>query len=139
MDSAHEVVTREVILELTGPHGSVPVEAELRYDPRDPYAVTVAFLVGAAPVTWVFGRELLMRGVSEPAGEGDVLVSPSLDPEGRAVIVLVLRSTSGEAVVQLEAQDVLAFLVRSTRVVWPGTESEHVCADEAIAAILVGD
>jgi hypothetical protein len=133
------VVTRQVVLEVIGPHGVVPAEAELRYDPLDPYAVAVAFRASESEITWVFGRDLLMRGLSEPVGEGDVRVAPSLDPDGRAVVVLMLRAPSGDAVVELAARDVLGFLARSTRAVWPGTESDYVSADAAIASILVGD
>lgn len=139
MSPASQVVTHQALVELIGPHGPVPAEVELRYDPADPYAVSVVFLLGSGEVAWLFGRELLIRGLAEPAGEGDVAVSPSLDPDGRAVVVLVLRSRTGEAVVQLSARDVLRFLAATTRSVWPGTESDHLRADDEIAALLVGD
>lgn len=139
MNAPPQVITRSVVLELAGPEGPVHAEAELRYDPSDPYAVTVAFLMGGAEVAWLFGRDLLMRGVSEPVGEGDVQVSPSVDSDGRAVVRLVLHSPSGQALVEARSSDVLAFLAHTTRVVWPGTERDHLSPDDAIAALLVGD
>ena len=42
-------------------------------------------------MVWVFARGLLLRGVYEPVGDGDVQVFPSVDAEGRAVVALVLR------------------------------------------------
>jgi Streptomyces sporulation and cell division protein, SsgA len=138
MNSVPQVVTHEVVLEVAGPDGSTPVEAELRYDSKDPYAVTVAFRQPGAEVVWVFGRDLLMRGLSEAAGHGDVQVFPSLDEDGRAEVGIFLRSPSGQALAKAPLGDVLDFLARSTRVVWPGTESSYVSADEAIAEILVG-
>ena len=139
MNTSPHVITRQVVLEMVGASDLTPVEATLRYDPLDPYAVAVAFLVGGREVVWTFGRDLLMRGLSQPAGYGDVHVFPSLDAEGRAEIGLVLRSPAGQALVKASVADVLEFLARTTRAVWPGTEGEHVSADDTIAAILVGD
>lgn len=139
MNSAPEVVTHKVILELVGPRGPEPLEAELRYESADPFAVAVAFHKSGTDVVWVFGRDLLTRGLSEPTGYGDVRVFPSLDSDGRAEVGLVLTSPAGHALVKAPARDVLAFLALTTRAVWPGTEMEHVSADAAIAEILVGD
>ena len=60
----------------------------LNYDPADPYAVEATFDTQAGPITWVFGRELLDVGTNQPAGEGDILLWPSLDPDRRAVVIL---------------------------------------------------
>lgn len=137
MNQAPNVITHQVIVETVGPEGPVQAAAELRYDSLDPYAVTVAFLQGEREVAWLFGRDLLMSGVSAPAGEGDVQVFPSLDPHGHAVVGLALHAPTGQALVTIPAGDVLAFLARTTRAVWPGTEADHVGTDEAIEAILV--
>ena len=139
MNTAPQLVTRRVILELIGPHGSAPLEAELRYDQLDPYAVAVVFLMGGREVVWQFGRDLLMRGVCEPAGHGDVQVCPALDPDGRAVVVIELGAPGGQALVQARTRDLLEFLAHTTRAVWPGTEGEHLSVDAAIASLLVGD
>lgn len=139
MNPASLDVRRQVVLELIGPHGSNLTEAELRYDTTDPYAVAVAFATGGAEVVWVFARDLLIRGAHQPVGEGDVQVFPSIDPAGRAVVMLGLRSPAGEALAQVPSRDVLEFLAYTTRSVWPGTESEYVSTDDAIAAILVTD
>ncbi len=139
MNAAPHAVNRPVVLELIGPHGSAPLEAELRYDPFDPYAVAVVFHLGGSEVVWLFGRDLLMRGLYEPAGDGDVGVFPSLGPDGRAVLVLELSSPRGQALVEAQARDVLDFLAQTTRLVWPGTEGDHLRVDDAIAALLIGD
>ncbi len=139
MNDASQEISRRVILEMVGPEGPTPIEAELRYSQTDPYAVSVVFLQGENEVAWVFGRDLLIRGVSEPAGHGDVQVFPSLDPDGRGVVGLMLYSPAGQALVHASAKDVLEFLADSTRVVWPGTEGEYLDADDAIAALLVSD
>lgn len=139
MPAAPQVVVRNLVLELIGPDGPMPVEGELRYTAADPYAVTAAFSVAGREIVWRFGRDLLMRGVHRPAGEGDVHVSPSLDHDGHAVVALELSSPSGRALVLARAGEVLDFLARTTLAVWPGTESEHLSVDDTIAALLVGD
>jgi len=139
MNTAPHAVRHQVVLDLLGPQGSNLTEAELRYDPVDPYAVSVAFAVAGRQVVWVFARDLLIRGVHEPVGEGDVQVFPSLDQEGHAVVLLALHAPAGEALVEARSRDVLDFLAHTTRSVWPGTESQLVSTDAAIAAILVND
>ena len=125
---------------LVGPHGVTALEAELRYDAADPYAVAMAFQRGADEVVWVFGRDLLLRGLSEPVGDGDVKVFPALDGDGRALVVIALTAPSGQALVEVRTRAVLEFLAATARMVWPGTERDHLAGtDEAIAAILVGD
>lgn len=139
MNALPRVINQHVILELIGPHGSAPMEAELRYDPFDPYAVAMVFLLEGSEVVWTFGRDLLIRGTYQPVGEGDVQVFPSLNPDGHAVVVLELTSPSGQALVEARTRDLLDFLARTTVVVWPGTESEHLRVDDTIAAILIDD
>ena len=46
-------------------------QAELRYDPTDPLAVSLA--IGTEcdePVVWVFARDLLADGVNHPSRRG---------------------------------------------------------------------
>ena len=61
------------------------MEGELRYDPADPFAVTLTIFAPGWPVRWTMARDLLLGGCYAPAGEGDVRVEPCLDDEGRAV------------------------------------------------------
>ncbi len=137
MPAAHDVVTH-VTLDLIGPEGAEPVEAELRYDAHDPYAITMVFRREDREVTWVFGRDLLIRGLHEQTGDGDVQVFPSVGADGHAVVLLELRSPAGRALVQAPAREVQSFLACTTRLVWPGEESDHLCVDDAITALLVG-
>jgi len=139
MEANPQSISRHVILELFSSSGSAPIEAELRYDADDPYAVAVAFQLEGSELVWVFGRNLLMKGVVEPAGDGDVQVFPSLDGDGRLVIVLQLSSPTGWALVEAPARDVLNFLEATRLVVWPGTEADHLRVDDTIEALLVED
>ncbi len=140
MDTAPVVVTQRVTLELVDATGATtPMEAELRYDAGDPYAVTALFMTVAGQVRWTFGRDLLIEGLHEPAGDGDVHVWPCLDADGRAVVVLELCSPDGEALVQARTADLTGFVERTVRAVAPGAESALVDVDATIAAILADE
>ena len=137
MNTAPLVVSQAVTLDLIDSTGaSTPLEAELQYDPRDPYAVTTVFMTGRSQVRWTFGRDLLAAGLYEPSGDGDVHVWPCLDADGHAVVIVELCSPDGEALVQAKTGDLSAFVERMTKAVQPGTESGYLDLDAAITAIL---
>ena len=133
-------VTQSVKLDLIDSAGAAtPIEAELRYDPADPYAVTTVFMTGASQVRWTFGRELLSAGLYEPAGDGDVHVWPCLDTAGHAVVIIELCSPDGEALVQARTGDLRSFVDRMYAVVGADNESALVDVDAAINAIFAAE
>jgi hypothetical protein len=69
--------------------------ATFSYAPCDPYAVQVTFHVPAGDIPWVVARSLLVRGIGEPAGEGDIRLRPALDEDGRAVVRMDFHSPEG--------------------------------------------
>jgi hypothetical protein len=140
MNIAPLTVTQSVTLELIDPTGAAtPIEAELHYDPRDPYAVTTVFMTGASQVRWTFGRELLSQGLYEPSGDGDVHVWPCLDSEGHSVVIIELCSPDGEALVQARTGDLHSFVDRMAKAVEPGSESAHLDVDATISAIFAAE
>jgi hypothetical protein len=140
MNTAPLVVSQALTLELIDSTGAAtPLEAELQYDPRDPYAVTTVFRTGRSQVRWTFGRDLLASGLYEPSGDGDVHVWPCLDADGHAVVIIELSSPDGEALVQARTGDLSIFVEKMSKAVVPGTESEYLNLDAAIAAILEAD
>ena len=140
MNTAPLTVTQAVTLELIDQTGAVtPMDAELHYDPRDPYAVTTVFITGTTTVRWTFGRQLLSDGLYEPTGDGDVHVWPCLDSEGRAVVIIELCSPDGEALVQARTTDLSSFVERMAGAVQPGEESAHVDVEATIAAIFAAE
>jgi hypothetical protein len=137
MNTAPLIVSQTITLELIDSTGAAtPIEAELQYDPRDPYAVTTVFMTGRSQVRWTFGRDLLTAGLYEPSGDGDVHVWPCLDADGHAVVIIELSSPDGEALVQARTGDLTSFVERMSKAVAPGTESEYLNLDAAIAAII---
>jgi len=120
-------VSAELGLSLVVPeHGAVPLVASLDYCANDPYAIKMAFHVGAdEPVEWIFGRELLAAGLEAPAGEGDVQVWPD-DTEGSDVLNIALSSPFGEAHFEAPLSDTAEFLKSTYGIVPAGTESDFV-------------
>src|ERR671920_66622 len=93
-----ESVQAEVMMSfLVSEELSFRIPVELRYETCDPYAVRLTFhLPGDAPVTWAFGRELLIDGVGRPCGEGDVRVTP-VEPDSLGEVLIRLQVGSDQA------------------------------------------
>jgi hypothetical protein len=136
---AHESpnqLSRSLTANVLTVEGMRPVDLELRYDATCPYAVTATFTSADRPVTWTFGRDLLRQGLYEPVGSGDVHVRPDLDDDGRAAVLLELRSPDGVGLAVLPSLEVRAFVEGATEVVRPGSESRHLDIDAELAALL---
>ncbi|MFD9422774.1 MULTISPECIES: SsgA family sporulation/cell division regulator [unclassified Streptomyces] len=131
------VVERELELKLVlSPERSIPVPARLVYRADDPYAVHIAFHIGSdSPVHWTFARELLVEGVFRPCGHGDVRIWPT-KIDDRNVIFVALTSPDGNALLEVPSAAVAAWVERTLRVVPPGTESERLGIDDALAELL---
>ena len=100
----------------------VVLDATLRYDPADPYAVKATFRAGDASVSWMLGRELLHRGLVDATGDGDVRVWPDLDADDEPAVMVRLSSPDGQAVLCLDADALQAFLARTFSLVPLGQE-----------------
>ena len=141
MTTRPTTVCSELQLQLVVPGtSSLPVRAELRYEPMDPYAVTVVFHVGSGAggddvVEWTFARQLLGDGVCTAAGEGDVQVWPS-SSGGDAVVCLSLSSPSGRALFEVPLRALADFLARTYDAVPTGTETDHVDVDGELSLLL---
>ena len=118
--------------------GEAELDAELRYDPADPFAVALAIGVECGePVVWMFARELLAAGVTAPAGEGDITIEPdttSFDDNERTLRITL--ATDCLATMVTPAAPVLEFLVETYAIVPTGSELDRVDLDAEIAALL---
>lgn len=119
---------------------SFRIPVELRYATSDPYAVRLTFhLPGDAPVTWAFGRELLIDGVGRACGEGDVRVSPA-DPETLGDVLIRLQVGGDHALFRSSSAPLIAFLDRTDKLVPLGQEGAlsdfDASLDEALDRIL---
>jgi hypothetical protein len=112
------------------------MEASFGYDGRDPYAVWITFHSATGDVRWAVCRTLIATGLTEPAGEGDVQLWPSLDDDGRAVVMFEFCSPDGELVAHARTADVYGFLSRTLEAVPFGREAEHLDVDSMISLLI---
>jgi hypothetical protein len=112
------------------------IDTMLGYRSSDPFAVSMTFITGEGNLVWTFGRDLLMRGVEAPNGEGDVHVSPALGVSGHAMVSIELSSPDGHLVLLARSSDVSDFLARTVAVVPQGSESDHFDVDMLISQVL---
>jgi hypothetical protein len=136
-DLSARVVTHEAVMRGVDTGGTArTMHTVLGYDPGDPYAITITFRTRAGDVVWTFARELLTRGLTDPSGEGDVHIWPSLDTVGRAMVIIELCSPDGDLVAQARTQDIYHFVSRSLAAVPAGEESDFLDLDQLIDQVL---
>jgi hypothetical protein len=137
MMNSSATVSAELGLSLVVPeHGAVPLVASMCYSADDPYAIRMAFHVGAdEPVEWIFARELLAGGLLGPAGEGDVQVWPS-EKAGIELLNLALSSPFGEAHFEAPRGATTEFLNRTFDMIPPGREAEFLDLDGELDELL---
>lgn len=131
-------VSYQLALHLLGADGAMlALDAELRYTATDPLAVEALFDDDSPePIRWVFARDLLAAGLDRRTGEGDVVVWPTHDADGRPAVHLRLRSPDGDALLEGSAVALAEFLAATWRLVPPGTEQEHLDVDAVLDALL---
>jgi Streptomyces sporulation and cell division protein, SsgA len=128
-------VTTPLTLAISAATGEAELAAELRYNPRDPFAVSLAIGVEfGEPVIWVFGRDLLANGVREVSGEGDITVEPATDSENHQIRITL--ATDCLATMLAPRDTVVEFLVDSFTAVPSGCELDSIDIDAEIATLL---
>ncbi|MFF4598432.1 SsgA family sporulation/cell division regulator [Amycolatopsis sp. NPDC001319] len=128
-DAVHQ--TQFVLLN----ESTTPVLSRLSYHCSEPFAVTVAFRTERGRwIEWTFARDLLVTGLEEPSGLGDVRIRPDLS-EDPAMLTLEIESPDGYASFELEREDIENFLESSYELVPLGTESENFDIDGLIEEI----
>ncbi|UYQ63245.1 SsgA family sporulation/cell division regulator [Streptomyces peucetius] len=136
-----ESVQAEVLMSfLVSEELSFRIPVELGYETGDPYAVRMTFhLPGDAPVTWAFGRELLLDGINWPSGDGDVHIAP-VGPESLSDVHIRLRVGQDSALFRAGAAPLVAFLDRTDKLLPMGQELTlgdfDVNLEEALGRIL---
>ena len=135
----HVTIRSTAVFDLIGPpNPPVPVQVEMRYDTRDPYAVQAAFRTGRAGwVEWVFSRDLLTEGLITAAGDGDVRIRPSSSEA--ETVEIELNSPSGHATFRALTREVSDFLARTHDVIAPGSEDDWLDLEHALGLLLSSD
>ena len=136
--NSSNTVAAELGLRLVVPeHDGVPLTASLHYRAEDPYAIRMAFHVGMdEPVEWIFARDLLAGGMTEPAGDGDVRVWPADTPTGQRVLNISLSSPFGQAHFEAPLTALAGSLLRTFQVIPAGREGEFINLDGELNQLL---
>jgi hypothetical protein len=114
---------------------AAPVVTRWNYRTDDPFAVTLEIQTrGNRCVDWVLARELLVAGLSAPAGIGDVRVRPARLGEWDLTLVEI-RSFDGHAVLEVDRDLLRQFVEATIEVVPLGCESTVVDMDAEIEKI----
>jgi hypothetical protein len=125
-----DAVHQHQFVSLSG--SAAPVLSRCSYSAHEPYAVTLAFRTDQGRwVEWSFARELLVTGLSEAAGIGDVRVRPDL-ASAQDLLAVEIESPDGYAVVEIERDDVERFLDASDAIVPLGAEAEYFDVESLI-------
>ena len=149
MSSNCSEISAELGLGLVGPERTiVPLTARLSYSCADPYAVRMAFEVGAdEPVEWILARDLLAAALHGSEGLGDVRAWPSAascDPDvvaiagaaGNAILNIAMSSPYGQAQFEVSAKAIEDFLQRTCQLVATGQESSYLDFDAELTELL---
>ncbi|MEE4546919.1 SsgA family sporulation/cell division regulator [Streptomyces sp. V4-01] len=109
------------------------LNCEFAYDTRDPLAVCLVFGAGGGrPVRWVFSRDLLAEGLTDRAGEGDVVLWPVYDRDGEPSSFCVRVGGPHTALFQIPAEPVAQWLAATYRAMPKGAELTGVDWDELV-------
>ncbi|MER7949706.1 SsgA family sporulation/cell division regulator [Streptomyces sp. NPDC096079] len=112
------------------------MRAKFVFDPEMAAVITVEFLAERGPsLIWHIGRELLHLGVTSMSGAGDVRMWPTLDRE-RPSSWLLLESEEVEALFEVPAEPLTAWLDATYRIVAAGGEMEGLNWDGFLRSLL---
>src|SRR3954451_25462638 len=109
-------ITTPLPLVVTTGAGEAELDAELRYDPADPFAGSLAIGTECGePVVWTFARDLLSAGVGSPQGTGDITVEPdyATDMDSDERMLRITLATDCLATMLAPAGRVVEFLVET--------------------------
>jgi hypothetical protein len=115
--------------------GTTPVRSRWSYRADQPFTVTAAFQTDRDRwVEWVFSRELLVAGLDDSAGVGDVRFRP-IEERGLRMLVVEIESPEGYAMLELDHDAVADFLDGTEEMVPLGSEDDHFDVDALIAEL----
>ncbi|MFC5290610.1 SsgA family sporulation/cell division regulator [Actinokineospora guangxiensis] len=115
--------------------GSIPVRSRWTYRTEEPFTVSAAFQTdNDSWVEWVFARDLLLTGLTAPAGEGDVRFRPG-EESGQRVLLVEIESPDGHAMLVMDHADVAGFAAATAALVPVGGEDDFFDVDALIAEI----
>ncbi|PKW18128.1 SsgA family sporulation/cell division regulator [Saccharopolyspora spinosa] len=122
----------------TPPVVSPPIQLELRYETRDPYAVGMIFNPGRnSRAHCMIARDLLAAGLVSRSGEGNVRISPR--PDNPELVVIALTAPSGQGVFETRTDVLARFLNDTYAIIASGDEHRWLSVDDALSRVLLND
>jgi hypothetical protein len=119
------------------PTATIPIGAVFRYAAHRPLTVRADFSVPTgAVVTWHISRDLLLSGMREPSGEGDVRVWPPRTAGSGNGVLIAFRTPQASALVEAPHDGLRAWLHATTACLPLGAETERTDWDAAFAHVL---
>ncbi|MEW1660409.1 SsgA family sporulation/cell division regulator [Streptomyces sp. NPDC093707] len=136
MSTAKRTLEMQLLL---GPDETVPVAGRFSFRSDRPYEVEVAFVSrGETVATWLFARDLLLGGLREEVGEGDVRVWPARRVTGSRQVHIELATDDSVCELAVRAAELAAWLEQTAAIVPPGHEDRHLDMDAHLARLLAG-
>ena len=114
---------------------AAPVVTRWTYSADDPFAVTLVIQTrGDQCVDWVLARDLLVAGLTGPAGIGDVRVRP-VRMDDWDVALVEIRSPDGRALLEVDRDLLQQFVDATIEAIPLGSESTVIDMDAEIEKI----
>lgn len=115
---------------------AAPVVTRWTFSSDDPFAVTLVIQTrGDQCVDWVLARDLLVSGLTGPAGIGDVRVRPARLAEWDVALV-ELRSPEGRALLEVDRELLQQFVDATVEAIPLGHEGDFIDMDSEIEKIM---
>lgn len=129
---SHMIINFICDVKLVDPCRTTTSEAHFKYDSDDPLAVVLT-PTKYSPM-WRFARSLIIEGVDDFAGIGDIRIWPSEIDDN--VVMVALSSPYGTALLEFNRamlRNFAALMIQSV----PLSEEKCVCSDEEIENFLL--
>lgn len=126
-------IVEEVVCRISVTGATITSTVTFRYDPADPWAVTLTIRDSEGVKVWWVARELFRDGLRTRVGVGDIRVRPHRARSG-AWLALDMSSPDGAAIVAVPADAVAGFVHRMSDLVPFGDEGRHLDVGAALAA-----
>ncbi|MFG2937681.1 SsgA family sporulation/cell division regulator [Streptomyces sp. NPDC048282] len=116
---------------------SLPLQARFSYDESLPLEVHVEFSNSAGGVvTWALSRDLLIAGMHQPSGDGDVRILPPCPRHGGNGLWVLLQGRRGGALLEIRLAPVRRWIAGTLTSVPLGTEGLSMDWDESFERVL---
>jgi hypothetical protein len=106
------------------------------YVAAEPFSIHLLVVVDAeTSVAIVFSRELLLCGLRQPAGPGEVVIGPGVVRGAAASLWVRFPTAWGVTIVEVPREPIAAFVFATYDLVGPAHEADHLDLDAELLAL----